>query len=128
MPRYDDESGDHEEYRPRRRKGARRRPEEPLLTGRRGHGLFWLSLLALAGGGGVVAYLMLSGGNRAFDEHLPEYLNGGPRGGAIPGTRPRSGKAIVVDVKTKKVDEAQDELPSDLRARAPNEVALVVRV
>jgi hypothetical protein len=62
-----------------------------------------------------------------FRAHMAEYLAPvRPRGPLNPGQA--TGKMVVVDVNTRKVDPVHFELPDGLRARSAEEVRLVVRL
>ncbi len=82
--------------------------------------------LAVAGGYWGVAAAMRSSGAAPFRPHLAEYL-AAPEGPAHPG--PVRGKMIVVDKKTRDIDdEVFFGLPSSLRASRPEEVGTVVQL
>jgi hypothetical protein len=86
-------------------------------------------VLLIAPGAFFVAKTLLSERRQSraaapFEEHINEYLTA-PKAGA-PTNQKARGKFITVDVNERRVDRLYFELPPELRAASPDEVATVV--
>jgi hypothetical protein len=78
---------------------------------------------------GIVVTIVLSQPetDRPFRAHVGEYLKNVPTKGAVqPGNL--SGKMVLVDVQSRRIDVMHFELPERIRARKPAEVQVIARL